>query len=74
LRRLARDARVRETRREAGSNPPILDAAFLVPASSRRRFTAEARIQSAALARAGADLVLTGPWPAYTFVASGASA
>jgi hypothetical protein len=68
LRRHARDARVREARREPGTNPPILDAAFLVPARTRTRFKAEARRQSAALLRAGADLVLTGPWPAYNFV------
>jgi hypothetical protein len=71
LRRHARDARVREARREPGSNPPILDAAFLVPAAKRARFQAEARRQASALARAGADLVVTGPWPAYNFVVSG---
>lgn len=68
LRRHARDARVRELPREPGTNPPILDAAFLVPAAKRTRFTAEAKKQKSALARAGADLVLTGPWPAYNFV------
>jgi hypothetical protein len=73
LRRLARDARVRQGRRDAMSNPPILDAAFLVPAPARRRFTAEASVQAAALASAGADLVLTGPWPAYNFVGGGAA-
>jgi len=70
LRRLARDARVRETRSEPGTNPPILDAAFLVTSSSRARFRAEARRQARALAADGADLVLTGPWPAYNFVAA----
>jgi hypothetical protein len=72
LRRLARDARVRP-RDGAGTNPPILDAAFLVASSARVRFKAEARRQAAALAGAGADLALTGPWPAYNFV-SGESA
>ena len=71
LRRHARDARIRQTAREAGSNPPVLDAAFLVPASKRARFKAEARRQRSELERAGADLVLTGPWPAYNFVAPG---
>jgi gas vesicle protein GvpL/GvpF len=70
LRRCARDARVREAGREAGSNPPVLDAAFLVPTTARARFKREARRQAAALVRAGADLVLTGPWPAYNFVAT----
>jgi hypothetical protein len=71
LRRLSRDARVRDAGREPGTNPPMLDAAFLVPVSSRARFTAEARRQARALAAAGADLSLTGPWPAYNFVAAG---
>jgi hypothetical protein len=73
LRRLARDARVRESS-SAGTNPPMLDAAFLVACSARARFKAEVRRQARALAGAGADLTLTGPWPAYTFVTSGASA
>jgi hypothetical protein len=71
LRRHARDARVRDARREPGTNPPILDAAFLVPATARTRFKAETRRQRTTLARTGADLVLTGPWPAYNFVVSG---
>jgi Gas vesicle synthesis protein GvpL/GvpF len=74
LRQHARDAHVRDARREPGSNPPILDAAFLVPGAARARFKAEARRQAAALARAGADLVVTGPWPAYNFVDAGESA
>lgn len=71
LRQHARDAHVRDARREPGSNPPILDAAFLVPGAARARFTNEAKRQAAALARAGADLVVTGPWPAYNFVDAG---
>jgi hypothetical protein len=71
LRRLARDARARGSRSEPGTNPPILDAAFLVASASRARFQAEARKQAQALAAAGADLALTGPWPAYNFVAPG---
>ncbi len=74
LRRIARDTRVRDARREAGANPPILDAAFLIPLRSRARFVAETRRQRAALVRAGADLVVSGPWPAYNFVAAGGSA
>jgi hypothetical protein len=70
LRRVARDARVRQTRSESGTNPPILDATFLVGASSRARFRTEARRQAHAVADAGAELVLTGPWPAYNFVAA----
>ena len=68
LTRLAREVRRRPRRSEPGTNLPILEAAFLVRLGSRARFTAEARRQATALARAGADLALTGPWPAYTFV------
>jgi hypothetical protein len=51
-------------------NPPILEAAFLVPASARARFKLEARRQAGACAAAGADMTLTGPWPAYSFVSA----
>jgi hypothetical protein len=71
LRRHARDARMRDARREPGANPPVVDAAFLVTAQARPRFRAEARRQAAALAAAGAELVLTGPWPAYNFIVPG---
>jgi hypothetical protein len=70
LRRHARDARRRERRQEPGANPPVLEAVFLVPAAARPRFKAEARRQAAACAAAGAELTLTGPWPAYNFVAA----
>jgi gas vesicle protein GvpL/GvpF len=71
LRRLARDARLRERRPEPGPNPPLLEAAFLVTSASRARFKAEARRQAVACAKTGADLSVTGPWPAYNFVATG---
>jgi hypothetical protein len=70
LRRLARESSVRHGRQESGSNPPILDAAFLVASGARTRFRKEAERQAAALAGAGGELVLTGPWPAYNFVAA----
>ena len=70
LGRYARDASRRERREEPGANPPVLEAAFLVPAGARARFKAEARRQAAACAAAGAELTLTGPWPAYNFVGS----
>jgi len=69
LGRLARDSRQRERLQEAGTNPPILEAAFLVTAAGRARFKTEAKRQAAACAAAGADMTLTGPWPAYNFVA-----
>jgi hypothetical protein len=71
LSRHARDARRRERRQEPGTNPPVLEAAFLVAAGARAPFKAEARRQAAACAVAGAELILTGPWPAYNFVAPG---
>ncbi len=68
LARLSKDARHRAREREPGTNPPILEAAFLVRTGARARFKAEARRQVPLLARAAADLALTGPWPAYNFV------
>ena len=68
LTRLAKDATRRARRSEPGTNPPILEAAFLVRAGARARFRAEARRQTSTLAKAGADLTFTGPWPAYNFV------
>ena len=70
LGRYARDVSRRERRQEPGTNPPVLEAAFLVPAASRAPFKAEARRQATACRAAGAALTLTGPWPAYHFVGS----
>jgi hypothetical protein len=70
LARVARDAAQRERRTEPGTNPPILEAAFLVPVTARTRFKAEAARSARACATAGAELTLTGPWPAYNFIAS----
>lgn len=65
---IARDARLREARQEPGTNPPVLEAALLVPVSARAAFAREARRQMAACSRAAAVLTITGPWPAYNFV------
>src|SRR5262249_6829036 len=51
-----------------GPTPRILEAAFLVRAGARGRFKTEARGQASAVATAGGELTLTGPWPAYNFV------
>ena len=52
---------------ERGSNPPLLEAAFLVTSgagpASRRPHGARARMRGGR-----GDLTLTGPWPAYNFV------
>lgn len=68
---LAKAATRRSEAREPGTNPPILEAAFLVRAGMRGRFTAEARRQAKACAAAGAEMTLSGPWPAYNFAAAG---
>ena len=65
---IARDARRREDAPAAGATPPLLDAAFLVAASKRTRFTSAARREAEACARAGAQLTVSGPWPAYNFI------
>jgi hypothetical protein len=69
LERLARDVRRRSSEREPGANPPVLEAAFLVASGVRARFNAVARRHARACASDGAELVVTGPWPAYNFVA-----
>jgi hypothetical protein len=70
LERHAREARRRERRQEPGTNPPVLEAAFLVKSTARARFKAAAGREAAACAAAGAEMTVTGPWPAYNFVAS----
>ncbi|MGH9409572.1 MAG: GvpL/GvpF family gas vesicle protein [Vicinamibacterales bacterium] len=67
---VARDAAQRPRRQESGTNPPILEGAFLVPVRARTRFKTEARRQAAVCAAAGGHMTLTGPWPAYNFVVS----
>lgn len=68
---LSRDARRRDDVPASAATPPLLDAAFLVPSSQRARFKAAARREAARCAKAGAELTLSGPWPAYNFVESG---
>lgn len=68
LRRRAKDGRRRDRATEPGTNPPILDAAFLVPSSKLASFKTEARRQAAAVAQSGAEMTISGPWPAYNFV------
>ncbi len=64
---VARDARRRDDAPE-GAVPPLLHAAFLVPSGRRARFKSLTRRLAAGTAKAGADLTLTGPWPAYHFI------
>jgi hypothetical protein len=67
LARLAREAERREAPREAAT-PPLLDATFLVRAAAAAKFRAAVRRAAVACRAAGATLLLTGPWPAYSFV------
>ena len=48
--------------------PLLLDAAFLVARPRERSFRAAVARRAAALAPSGYSVVLTGPWPPYTFV------
>lgn len=68
LARIAKDARRRDDVPAGAVSPPLLDAAFLVPAARRARFKAEAKRLAAGSAKAGLAMTLTGPWPAYNFV------
>ena len=71
LSRLAKESRVREDAPASATTPPLLDAAFLVPAAKRAKFTQAARREAAQCAKAGAQVTLSGPWPAYNFVTGG---
>jgi gas vesicle protein GvpL/GvpF len=50
--------------------PPLLDAALLVPSGRKLRFKAAVNREARRCRDAGADLTLTGPWPAYNFIQS----
>jgi len=65
---IAKAVRRRTDAPEGATSPPLLDAAFLVPAGRRTRFRTTAGRLAADCARAGALMTLTGPWPAYNFV------
>jgi gas vesicle protein GvpL/GvpF len=62
---IARDARRRDAP-EGATTPPLLDAAFLVPADQRKRF--KAAVKKLADARTETLVTLTGPWPSYNFI------
>jgi hypothetical protein len=52
----------------AQGGPLLLDAAFLVPRSRAKRFSAVARSQAKLLSPQGYGVALSGPWPPYSFV------
>ncbi len=66
--------RARLARRRSASELPIengpllLDAAFLVPRKHARAFRHNVAREARALARYGYGVMLSGPWPPYTFV------
>ena len=64
---IARDAHRRLDAPATAATPPLLDAAFLVPLEKRVVFQKAAKREADACERAGAELTLTGPWPAYHF-------
>lgn len=59
---------------DGAASPPLLDAAFLVPRRRTARFRAAVKHAAAHCREAGAELTLSGPWPAYNFIGSGGSA
>jgi hypothetical protein len=65
---VAREARRRDDVPSAAKTPPLLDAAFLVPARSRARFHGTAKKLAETCSSAGAEMTLSGPWPAYNFI------
>lgn len=64
---IARDARRRQDIPTGATSPPLLDAAFLVPATGRTRFKAAVKKLAAACIE-GTEVTLTGPWPSYNFI------
>jgi hypothetical protein len=67
LSKVARDAHRRTDAPASAATPPLLDAAFLVAFEKRAAFEKAARREADACERAGVELTLTGPWPAYHF-------
>jgi hypothetical protein len=67
LSKLARESYRREAPQGA-TTPPLVDAVFLVNTAATARFQAAVRRLASDGRKAGIDLVMTGPWPAYNFV------
>lgn len=64
----ARDAKQRSTSELPAQGSLLLDAAFLVPRTRAGSFRALAAREARALAPHGYAIVLSGPWPPYSFV------
>lgn len=67
LGRVAKQAK-RRPAPESAATPPLLDATFLVPHDRRAQFRTAAKHAALRCRTAGAELTLTGPWPAYNFI------
>jgi len=70
LGRLAKGAKPRPAP-ESAASPPLLDAAFLVPRTRSAGFHAGVKRAAARCREAGAELTVSGPWPAYNFIDGG---
>ena len=68
LARSSREARKRPPLGELGEGL-LLDAAFLVEEKATRSFEKAVRDAAATLRREGCEVTLSGPWPAYNFIA-----
>lgn len=67
---LAAEVRPREPGvADRAPGPAVIEAAFLVPSRKVAAWKSRARVLSAALARRGCRLEVSGPWPPYTFIA-----
>ena len=53
---------------ESAATPPLLEAAFLVPRDRKARFRTAAKQTARRCRTMGAELTVTGPWPAYNFI------
>jgi Gas vesicle synthesis protein GvpL/GvpF len=63
----AKAARRRNDTPAGVAAPPLLDAVFLVSGARKIKFRAVARQAAVDCRSAGAELTITGPWPAYNF-------
>jgi hypothetical protein len=67
--KVARDAKRKPIVQGNGGSRVVLDAVALVPKSAVRRLEATVKKASTRLGAAGLEIVVTGPWPPYHFVA-----
>lgn len=68
LSRVATDMRRRESIEQVPASRVLLDVAYLVPRRATTTFQRRVRSLGAQAGKAGYEVILTGPWPAYHFV------